>query len=438
MSAANYLEKYVRALMLGNQLWAARPSTLYLSLHTGDPTDGTSAELLATSSTEISGKGYSRISIACSNSNWTIARNVATNALAISGGASATADWGSITHWGLYDAASRGNLLFHGAFAEAKSITQYGSASFAAGEISIEFAGGVGEVMAFKVLRYLFQAASWTNVSTHFLGLGTAADQRQLYGEPVAIEAASATGYARGTQANTTAKWPASSSNASNTSNATGITNFPTATADWGTLGYEAALDAAIVTGKTWAQLTGATTVTVASVAHGLGSTSTFPANTALGSLSGTYSSVSTAMVVTLPVGHGFNTGDLICLTFSGAALDARYTVTAATDTTVSVTLASGVTETGTVTAAWPLYVDLWFLTSTVAYPTSQRYLVTAITGVDAFTVTAGNTAASDTTGTLVYSAANVLHWWPLSTPITVNSTDTTSLPAGGVTMTVD
>jgi len=435
MSATNHIEKYVRGLMLGNQLWAARPTTLYLSLHTGDPTDGTATEGLAAVSTEVSGKGYSRIAISCTNSNWTIARNIVTNAQAISGSASASADWGSLTHWGLYDSSSRGNLLFYGAFAEAKSIVQYGSASFAAGEISLEFAGGVGEVMAFKVLRYLFQAASWTAVSTHFFGLGTAADQRQLYGEPVAVEAASTTGYARGTQANAAAKWPASSTNPSNTSNATGVTNFPSAAADLGTLGYEAILDTAIVTGKTWTQ--SGTTVTVTSVAHGLGATSTPPANSALGSLSGTYSAVSTAVTVTLPVGHGFNTGDLICLTFSGSAVAARYSITAVTATTVSVTLAIGVTETGTVTAAWPLYVDLWFQTTSAAYPTSQRYVVNSITGVDAFTVTVAN-SQTVTTSNLAYSAANVLHWWALTTPVNVNATDTTSLPAGALTMSVD
>jgi hypothetical protein len=434
VSMSNYLEKYIRALIFGNQTWAGKPTTFYVSLHTADPTDATSAENLV-ASTEISGKGYSRISIACNNSNWTVARHTVTNALTISGGASATADWGTITHVGIYDAATRGNLLFFGALAESKAITQYGSASFEAGTIAIQLGSSWGTVYATKVLRYLFQAASWTNVSTFYFGLGTNADANQLYGEPIAIEGASATAYARGTQANTTAKWPASTTNPSATSIATAVANFVASTADWGTLSYQAILDAAIVTGKTYTQST--TTVTVASVAHGLGSISTLPANSAFGSLSGTYSAVSTAVTVTLPVGHGFNAGDLICLTFSGSAAAARYTVTASTATTVSVTLGSGVTESGTVTAQWPLYVDLWFLSSSAAYCTSKRYVVNAITSADAFTVV-GDVSQTVTTSNVVYSAANLLLFASLTTPVVVNNTDTTSIPASGITATVD
>jgi hypothetical protein len=437
VSMSNYLEKYIRALVFGNQTWAGKPTTFYVSLHTADPTDATSAETLV-ASTEISGKGYSRISIACNNSNWTVARDTVTNALTISGGASATADWGTITHVGIYDAATRGNLLFFGALAESKAITQYGSASFEAGTIAIQLGSSWGTVYATKVLRYLFQAASWTNVSTFYFGLGTNADANQLYGEPIAIEGASATAYARGTQANTTAKWPASTSNASSTSIATAVANFVASTADWGTLSYQAILDAAIVTGKTYTQST--TTVTVASVAHGLGSTSTLPANTALGSLSGTYTISSTTVTVTLPVGHGFNTGDLICLTYAGggSATSGRYTITASTATTVTVTDSGGGGSTpGTVTAQWPLYVDLWFLSTSAAYCTSKRYVVNAITSADAFTVV-GDVSQTVTTSNVVYSAANLLLFASLTTPVVVNATDTTSIPASGITATVD
>lgn len=433
----NYLEKYIRALTYGNQLWAGKPSTFYLSLHTASPTDGTAAEVLA-ANTEVSGKGYARIAIACNNSNWTIARNVVTNAAVISGGASATADWGTITHFGIYDAASRGNLLFYTAFSESKTISQYGSASFDAGTISLELGGGCGEVMGFKILRYLFQAASWTNISTFYHGVGTNADQRQLYGEPIAVEGDSATAYARATMANSTAKWPASVTDASATSNASAVNNFPTATADWGTLSYHGILDAAIVTGKTYTQST--TTVTVSSVAHSLGSTSTLPANAALGSLTGTYTISGTTVTVALPVGHGFSTGDYICLTYAGggSATSGRYTITAVTATTVTVTdSGAGGSTGGTVTARWPLYVDIWFQSTSADYNTSKRYLVNEITSADAFTIV-GDVSQTVTTSNCVYSIANLLLWFPLSTPITVNSTDTTSIPVGALSMSVD
>ncbi len=64
-----------------------------------------------------------------------------------SGGALANADaiefpeasgaWGTVTHFALFDAASGGNLLAHGALAQAKAIGSGDSVRFAAGDLEI-------------------------------------------------------------------------------------------------------------------------------------------------------------------------------------------------------------------------------------------------------------------------------------------------------------
>ncbi len=215
--------------------------------------------------------------------------------------------------------------------------------------------------------------------------------------------------------------------------NATAVTNFPTATADWGTMSYQALLDGPLFA-KTWTQST--TTVTISHVAHGLGLT-----NASLGSLSGTYvNATDQTCVVTLPIGHGFNTGDLLYLTFdatSGHPTTGRFTVTAASATTVSIASSgSSSAATGTVTAAWLQYVDVFFGSSSAGFPTSQRYPIASVS-TDSFTivVVASQTV---TTSNLQYSAANLLGYAALAQPIVINSGDTTSVPANGTTATFD
>jgi hypothetical protein len=448
-STSNFLESKLRSLVTGGQLWAQRPSAFYFSLHTADPTDGTTTEGLAAKSTEVVGNGYARTSVACNNTNWTVAKNVVTNAAAISGGANATAAWGTITHVGIYDAAKGGNLLFSAALDEAIDVPAFGSVSFDAGDVTLTLAVGYGEVTACKLLRYLFQNASYTSPSAFYASLGANADAAALYGEPVTQGDPSGsttpanTGYTtRGSIANAVGNFPASSNSPSISTNSAAIANFPKALTDWGTFSYFALLDGNFVTGKTFAQTLGVITVT--SAAHGLGATSNLPSNPGLGSLSGTFSNDGSGVcTVTLPVGHGFNPGDLVCLTFGSGPTSARLTVVSVTATTIVVNSGYNTVSTGTVTAAWPLYVDLYFQSvtdgggSTPTFPVSRRYLVKAITGTGSFTVDA-DLSQTVTSSTLAWSGANVILFNALVTPVTIRTNDTTSLPVGALTVEID
>ena len=51
-----------------------------------------------------------------------------------------TAGWGTVTHFGIYDAASGGNLLFFGALTIAKTVNQADTVTFPAASLSITFA----------------------------------------------------------------------------------------------------------------------------------------------------------------------------------------------------------------------------------------------------------------------------------------------------------
>lgn len=123
-AASNYLELKLLDHALGTAAFTA-PTDVYVGLFTDDPTD-------AGTGTEISGNGYSR--------------KVATFAAASGGSAStnatitfdaATGNWGTITHIGIYDAATTGNLLFHGAVTTSKTIESGDTFQISSGNLTI-------------------------------------------------------------------------------------------------------------------------------------------------------------------------------------------------------------------------------------------------------------------------------------------------------------
>lgn len=85
--------------------------TVFLSLHTADPS--------TTGANEVSGGSYARLATAFTQtgSNPTTAANSAVEQFT-----QATASWGTITHFGLWTAASGGSFLGGGAVSVAKAI----------------------------------------------------------------------------------------------------------------------------------------------------------------------------------------------------------------------------------------------------------------------------------------------------------------------------
>jgi len=105
------------------------PPTIYVGLSTADPLDSGSG--LA----EPSGNGYARV--ATSGASWTISSG---GSLSNAGDISfpqATGSWGTITHFALFDAASAGNMLAHGALSQSKTVASGDTAKFAAGDLDV-------------------------------------------------------------------------------------------------------------------------------------------------------------------------------------------------------------------------------------------------------------------------------------------------------------
>ena len=110
MSAmSDYLENKVLDHILGTTSYTA-PTTVYIGLSTGSFADDNSG-------TELSGSGYARKSATFDSA----ASGTTDNSAAIEFSA-ATGSWGSVSHFGIFDALTGGNLLIHGAFTTAKTI----------------------------------------------------------------------------------------------------------------------------------------------------------------------------------------------------------------------------------------------------------------------------------------------------------------------------
>jgi hypothetical protein len=124
---SNYLENALINATLRNTSYTS-PSVVYVGLFTSDPTD-------AGSGTEVSGGSYARKSAtfgAPSDGASTISSAIEFD--------QATGSWGTVTHFGIYDASTSGNLLYHGALTASKAIDTGDVFKFATSALTVTLA----------------------------------------------------------------------------------------------------------------------------------------------------------------------------------------------------------------------------------------------------------------------------------------------------------
>jgi hypothetical protein len=134
--------KVIDAILRAQSLGA--PATWYVALFTSAPTD-------AAVGTEVSGNNYSRASLAASLANWAGTQAAAsTTASSGTGGQSSnnaaitfatpSGSWGTVTHWGLFDASTSGNMWIYAPLTVSKTINTSDSVSFAIGALTVTVA----------------------------------------------------------------------------------------------------------------------------------------------------------------------------------------------------------------------------------------------------------------------------------------------------------
>lgn len=109
MSFSNFLETEILDHVFAGAAYTA-PSTKYLALFTAI-SDGEAGSV-----TEISGNAYARQSVAFTTSGNTTSNNAAVEF------PTATGSWGTVTHVGIYDASSSGNLMAYATLSSSKAI----------------------------------------------------------------------------------------------------------------------------------------------------------------------------------------------------------------------------------------------------------------------------------------------------------------------------
>jgi hypothetical protein len=124
---SNYLENALVNATLRNTSYTS-PSVVYLALYTSDPTD-------ADSGTECSGTSYARQSITFGAPSNGVTTNSAAIEFPQAGGA-----WGTITHIGIRDASTAGNLLYHTPLDASKTIATGDVFRVAVGSLSVTLA----------------------------------------------------------------------------------------------------------------------------------------------------------------------------------------------------------------------------------------------------------------------------------------------------------
>ena len=103
---------------------ATRPTAWYVALFTSAPSD-------AGGGTEVSGGAYARQAV-----TFSVSGNTATNSGAIEY-PTATAGYGTVTHVGIFDASSGGNLIAYAALTASKTIDTGDVLRLPAGDLDV-------------------------------------------------------------------------------------------------------------------------------------------------------------------------------------------------------------------------------------------------------------------------------------------------------------
>ena len=120
---SNYLENKLLDHVLRNTSYTS-PTTVYVGLYTSNPDEGNTG-------TEVSGGSYARQALSVTTASDGIVTSSADVTFP-----QATANWGTISHIGLLDAITSGNLLMYTALTTSKAIDSGDVLKIASGSLT--------------------------------------------------------------------------------------------------------------------------------------------------------------------------------------------------------------------------------------------------------------------------------------------------------------
>lgn len=129
LSKSNYWKRAcLNAVLRGTAF--TPPAAVYIALYQSNPTDADTGQ-------EVAGGGYARRQVTFS-APVIVDRRAAVHNTADISMPEATVDWGLVTHIGIRDAATGGNLLYHGAVKRPRTVLEGDHIRFAAGKLVID------------------------------------------------------------------------------------------------------------------------------------------------------------------------------------------------------------------------------------------------------------------------------------------------------------
>lgn len=122
---SDYLENKILEHVLKNTAYTS-PATVYVALFTAPPSD-------AGGGTEVSGGAYARTAVTFGAASGGAIANSAAVEFPVATGA----NWGTITHFGIFDASSGGNLLYWAALNASKVVNDGEQFKVAIGDLDV-------------------------------------------------------------------------------------------------------------------------------------------------------------------------------------------------------------------------------------------------------------------------------------------------------------
>ena len=140
-SMTDYLENKIVDWLIRGQTFTP-PANLFISLHTAACSDSSTG-------TEVSGGSYARVAVTSGTTNWANTQNSGTGVSSGTNGTTQnltaitfpapTASWGTVTHFGVFDASTAGNMLVCQVLTTSKTVNNGDAApSFGAGALTIQ------------------------------------------------------------------------------------------------------------------------------------------------------------------------------------------------------------------------------------------------------------------------------------------------------------
>ena len=224
---SDYLEKALLDHLLATAAYTpvASGSNLYVALFTTDPLESGVVG-------EVSGGSYARVGVLNNATNFppcAVTSNPVKSNGAVIAFPKATASWGTVTHWAIFDSNGSTNQLWHGSLTTPRTINNGDTPKIGIGDLQMSFTtspnGGLTAYAKRRLLDLVFGATTFTCAAAPYTGLGTA-----LSGESL-TEWTGDAAYARQQTAFAAATLGAGTAASSATKTyATGATSVPTLT----------------------------------------------------------------------------------------------------------------------------------------------------------------------------------------------------------------